>query len=121
MADLLELEGAVVYRVLAYRRAAKSLRETPESVARLSGEGRLRGLAGMGEKTEQSILAGLRDGAAPAAVRVSIGRLRPLAERIVDELCASRAVVRCDLAGSLRRYAETAKDVDIVAAVTDRI
>ena len=41
MADLLELEGAVAYRVLAYRRAAKTLRETPESVVRLSQQGRL--------------------------------------------------------------------------------
>ena len=49
MADLLELEGAVVYRVLAYRRAAKSLRETAESVARLSAEGRLTSLPGVGE------------------------------------------------------------------------
>ncbi len=48
MADLLELEGAVVYRVLAYRRAAKSLRETAESVARLSAEGRLTSLPGVG-------------------------------------------------------------------------
>ena len=41
MADLLELEGAVVYRVLAYRRAAKTLNETPESVERLSLQGKL--------------------------------------------------------------------------------
>jgi DNA polymerase/3'-5' exonuclease PolX len=32
MADLLELEGAVAYRVLAYRRAAKTLRETPRAL-----------------------------------------------------------------------------------------
>src|SRR4029079_19371897 len=49
MADLLELEGAVVYRILAYRRAAKSLRETPESVARLSAEGWLTSLPAVGE------------------------------------------------------------------------
>ena len=41
MGDLLELEGAVVYRVLAYRRAARSIRETPDSAARLSEQGRL--------------------------------------------------------------------------------
>ena len=35
--------------LLAYRRAAKSLRETPESVARLSSEGRLTSLPGVGE------------------------------------------------------------------------
>ena len=46
LADLLELDGAVVYRYLAYRKAAKTMRETPESVARLSEQGRLRELAG---------------------------------------------------------------------------
>ena len=196
MADLLELEGAVVYRVLAYRRAAKSLRETPESVARLSSEGRLtslpgvgetvaakvaellgsgeiaaldklvkrnppgattvmripgigpktarrifselgietvaqvreaaeaqriRGLGGMGKKTEEAILEGLKDGDGPPARRTSIGRLMPLAERVVAELGSCEAVVRCEPAGSLRRFAETGKDIDIVAAVTNRL
>ena len=49
MADLLELEGAVVYRVLAYRRAAKTLHETPESVERLSLQGKLTSLPGIGQ------------------------------------------------------------------------
>src|SRR5690348_16049162 len=49
MADLLEVEGAVAYRVLAYRRAAKTLRETPESVVRLSQERRLTELSGVGD------------------------------------------------------------------------
>ena len=49
LGDLLELEGAVVYRVLAYRRAAQTLRETAESVARLSAEGRLTSLPGVGQ------------------------------------------------------------------------
>ncbi len=48
LADLLELDGAVAYRYLAYRKAAKTLRETPESVARLSEQGRLRELPGVG-------------------------------------------------------------------------
>jgi DNA polymerase (family 10) len=196
MADLLELEGAVVYRVLAYRRAAKSLRETPESVARLSAEGRLtslpgvgetvaakvaellgsgeisaldklvkrnppgativmripgigpktarrifselgietveqvreaaeaqriRVLGGMGKKTEEAILEGLKDGDAATARRTPIGRLLPLAERIVAELGRCEAVVRCEPAGSLRRFADTGKDIDIVAAVSNRL
>src|SRR6478609_5737226 len=49
MGDLLELEGAVVYRVLAYRRAARSIRETPDSAARLSEQGRLTGLPAVGD------------------------------------------------------------------------
>ncbi len=194
LADLLELEGAVAYRYLAYRKAAKTLRETPESVVRLSQQGRLtelagvgdtisdkvaelvatgtiaaleklragnppgvvplmrvpgigpktarrvfselgistedevlaaaregrvRDLAGLGEKTEQAILAGLDRRRQEDAVRVSVARVRPFAERVLAELRACVAVRQCDLAGSLRRYTETAKDVDLVAAVTD--
>jgi DNA polymerase (family X) len=49
LGDLYEIDGAVVYRVLAYRKAAASMRETPESVWRLSEEGRLTQLDGIGD------------------------------------------------------------------------
>src|SRR5437764_15138655 len=55
MADLLEVEGAVAYRVLAYRRAAKTLRETPESVVRLSQQGRLTELPGVGDTISDKV------------------------------------------------------------------
>ena len=55
LADLLELEGAVAYRVLAYRRAAKTLRETPESVVRLSQQGRLTELSGVGDTISDKV------------------------------------------------------------------
>jgi DNA polymerase (family 10) len=194
MADLLELEGAVAYRVLAYRRAAKTLRETAESVVRLSAQGRLvelpgvgdtisdkvaelvgtgaiaaldklvdrtppgvvplmrvpgvgpktakrvfdelgvetvdevleaardgriRVLAGMGERTEQVILAGLESPRAEKRERISVARLRPFAERVAAELRELPGVVECEIGGSLRRYAETAKDIDLVLATDD--
>jgi DNA polymerase (family 10) len=49
LGDLYEIDGAVVYRVLAYRKAAASMRETPESVWRLSEQGRLTELDGIGD------------------------------------------------------------------------
>jgi len=191
LGDLLELEGAVVYRVLAYRRAAKTLRETPESVARLSEQGklvelpnigatindkvtellatgsiaaldkvvarnppgavevmhvpgigpktarkifgelgistteealqaakdgRIRDLPGMGEKTEQLLIEGLSGPRTKGRPRVSVARLRPFAERVAAEIAAIPGVEACEIAGSLRRYAETAKDIDIVCA-----
>ncbi len=197
LADLLELEGAVVYRILAYRRAAKTLRETPESVERLSLQGklttlsgvgdtiadkvaelietgqisalkkledrnppgavvvmqiqgvgpktakriftdldlqtvadvkqaaleqRIRTLPGLGIKTETVILEGLAENdGTPKRRRTSVARLLPLAERARDALRASPAVVQCDVAGSLRRFGETAKDIDLVAGVTNRV
>ena len=39
LADLYELDGAVVHRVLAYRNAAKAVREAPRSVARAHARG----------------------------------------------------------------------------------
>jgi DNA polymerase (family X) len=194
MADLLELEGAVAYRVLAYRRAAKTLRETPESVVRLSQErrltelsgvgdtiadkvaeliatgqiaaleklvarnppgvvplmrvpgigpktarrvfaelgvstvdevleaareGRIRGIGGLGERTEQAILEGLKEPREQKRERISSGRLRPFAERIVADLRELDAVEECEIAGSLRRFTETAKDIDIVVGTDD--
>ena len=45
--------------------------------------------------------------------------MRPFAERVLHELRLSPAVERCEIAGSLRRYTETAKDVDLVCSTTD--
>ena len=48
LGDLYELDGAVVYRVLAYRKAAARFRQTGESVERLAREGRLTELPDVG-------------------------------------------------------------------------
>jgi DNA polymerase (family 10) len=88
-----------------------------DEVLEAARDGRIRGVAGLGEKTEQAILAGLQ--APPRQTkrdRVSAGKLLPFAERIVEELTAADEVEDCDLAGSLRRFTETAKDVDVVVA-----
>ena len=49
LGDLYELDGAVIYRVLAYRKAAARIRQTGESVERLSIEGRLTELPDVGD------------------------------------------------------------------------
>ncbi len=76
MADLLELEGAVVYRVLAYRRAAQTLRETGESVARLSAESRLTSLPGVGQTIADKVAELLSTGQIAALERL-VGRNPP--------------------------------------------
>jgi DNA polymerase (family X) len=70
MADLLELEGAVAYRVLAYRRAAKTLRETPESVVRLSQQGRLTELSGVGDTISDKVAELIASGQIAALERL---------------------------------------------------
>jgi DNA polymerase (family 10) len=49
LGDLYELDGAVIYRVLAYRKAAARIRQTGESAIRLSEQGRLTDLPDVGD------------------------------------------------------------------------
>lgn len=70
LGDLYELDGAIVHRVLAYRTAARSVRESSLSVAALAREGRARELPGIGATLEEKILALLREGTIPAAERL---------------------------------------------------
>ena len=67
LGDLYELDGAVVYRVLAYRRAAKRFRETAESVWALSEQGRLTELDDIGD-TIATKVGELRDSGTMAAL-----------------------------------------------------
>jgi len=70
LGDLYELDGAVIHRVLAYRNAARVVRDAPTSVAALTIEGRVTELAGIGATLEQKILALIETGEIPAAVKL---------------------------------------------------
>jgi DNA polymerase (family X) len=70
LADLYELDGAVVHRVLAYRNAAKTVREAPSSVAALAREGKVTTLPGIGRTLEEKIVALLDTGTIPAAEKL---------------------------------------------------
>src|ERR687893_1295838 len=67
LASLYELDGAVVYRVLAYRNAAKAIREAGVSVAELARQGRAEELPGIGKTIAEKIDALLDHGSIPAA------------------------------------------------------
>jgi DNA polymerase (family X) len=99
LADLYELDGAVVYRVAAYRSAAKAIREAGVSVADLAREGRAEELRGVGKTIAEKIAAVLETGTIPAAEKlrakyppglVAITRLPGIgpkrARRLFDEL-----------------------------------
>ena len=62
LADLLELEGAASFRVVAYRRAAQRIRETAGSVAELALAGRAKELSGIGKTIEEKIVQVVEDG-----------------------------------------------------------
>ena len=70
LGDLYELDGAVVHRVLAYRSAAKTVRESPLSVAALAREGRASELPGIGKTLQEKIFLLLSTGSIPAAERM---------------------------------------------------
>jgi DNA polymerase (family X) len=67
LASLYELDGAVVYRVVAYRNAAKAIREAGVSVAELARRGRVEELAGVGRTIAEKIDALLETGSIPSA------------------------------------------------------
>ncbi len=56
LADLLELDGAESFRVIAYRRAASRMRETSGSVAQLALDGKAKQLQGIGKTIEEKIV-----------------------------------------------------------------
>ncbi len=56
LADLMELEGADAFRVIAYRRAATRMRETSGSVAQLALDGKAKELSGIGKTIEEKIV-----------------------------------------------------------------
>jgi DNA polymerase (family 10) len=70
LADLYELDGAVVHRVLAYRGAAKSAREAMVSVAGMTRQGRVTELAGIGKTLEEKLVALLETGTIPAVEKL---------------------------------------------------
>ena len=70
LGDLYELDGAIVHRVVAYRNAAKSVREASGSVAALALEGRATELAGIGATLQEKIVALAQTGSIPAAERL---------------------------------------------------
>jgi DNA polymerase (family 10) len=67
LASLYELDGAVVYRVVAYRNAAKAIREAGVSVAEMARQGRAAELAGVGKTIAEKIDALLETGSIPSA------------------------------------------------------
>jgi DNA polymerase (family X) len=70
LGDLYELDGAVVHRVVAYRTAAKAVRDAPVSVAGMAREGTVTELAGIGKTLEEKILALMETGDIPSSVKL---------------------------------------------------
>ncbi len=195
LGDLYELDGAIIHRIVAYRNAAKAVREATVSVSALAREGRatelpgvggiiqekvialaddgaipalvklrakfppgliemtrlpglgpkrarrlyeelgidsleslgaaareqrIRALKGFGPKAEESILAALNEaGAGAPRARFVLDRALAVGERLLAELRRHPAAERVELGGSARRWADSVKDLDVIATATD--
>ena len=195
LGDLYELDGVVQYRIIAYRNAAKAVRDASVSVAELTRQGRATELAGVGKTLDEKLRALTETGDIPAAQklrakypsglvaithlpgfgarrarklydelgidslealrtacerhelrglkgfgakveekllevleagidgtpqpRVLLSRALAVGEQIVGALRAHPAAERVEAAGSLRRLADSVKDLDIVATASD--
>jgi DNA polymerase (family 10) len=80
--------------------------------------GRLAGLKGFGPKSADKLLRGI-DLLAASGGRVLLNVAAQTAERVVAAVRAVPGCLRCEHAGSLRRYRETVGDVDVLAAAED--
>src|SRR5258708_4772932 len=107
---------------LGPRKAAMLIREldvaTLDDLEKAAREKRVRGLKGFGEKTEQQILEGIAKAGERRGARKPLWKTRPLAEELLALVRAVPGVVRAEIAGSVRRYAETNGDIHIVPAPT---
>jgi DNA polymerase (family 10) len=70
LSTLYELDGAIRYRVLAYREAARVVRQSPTSVEELARAGRATELPGIGPTLEQKIITLLDTGDIPSAQKL---------------------------------------------------
>jgi len=85
-----------------------------DDLQRLALEHRLSGLPGIKRKTEENILKGI-EMLRRSKERLPIGRVLPTAQNILSLLRKKACVRELTLAGSLRRWKETVKDIDILA------
>jgi DNA polymerase (family 10) len=99
--------------------------DSPEALREAAESQRLRTVKGLGPKFEQSVLGALDQAAAQPADRsgrMLLPRAREVGDAIVAGLLddpARPTDVEVQLAGSIRRCADSVKDIDIVAVTSD--
>ncbi len=70
LGDLYELDGASIHRIVAYRNAARSVREASKQVAQLALDGRATQIPGIGATLQEKIVALATTGEIPALVKL---------------------------------------------------
>jgi DNA polymerase (family 10) len=81
----------------------------------------IREVKGLGPKAEENVLASLErlgePGEGPG--RLLLSKVRPIAEELAAALREHPAANRVEVAGSVRRWAETCKDIDLIATAEE--
>jgi DNA polymerase (family X) len=82
---------------------------------------KIRNVKGLGAKAEENILGALErlgePGEGPG--RLLLSKVKPIAEELAAALREHPAANRVEVAGSVRRWAETCKDIDIIATAAE--
>jgi DNA polymerase (family 10) len=79
---------------------------------------KIRDLKGLGPKVEENVLerlANLGEDGDEGQGRMLLSKVRPIAEELAAALREHPAANRVEVAGSARRWAETCKDIDLIA------
>src|ERR1700754_1361328 len=88
-----------------------------EDLKKAAEEEKIREVKGLGPKAEEGMLASLarlgEPGTGPG--RLLLSTVRPIAEELAEPLREHEGAHRVEVAGSVRRWAETCKDIDLIA------
>src|ERR1700742_5064412 len=92
-----------------------------EDLKKAAEEEKIRDVKGLGPKAEENVLASLErlgePGEGPG--RLLLSTVRPIAEELAAALGEHPGAHRGEVAGSVRRWADTNKDIDIIATAEE--
>jgi DNA polymerase (family 10) len=92
-----------------------------EDLKKAAEEEKIRDVKGLGAKAEENVLASLdrlgEPGEGPG--RLLLSKVRPIAEELAAALREHPGADRVEVAGSVRRWAETCKDIDLIATAEE--
>jgi DNA polymerase (family X) len=92
-----------------------------EDLKKAAEEEKIRAVKGLGPKAEENVLASLErlgePGEGPG--RLLLSTVRPIAEELAAALREHPGAHRVEVAGSVRRWAETCKDIDLIATADE--
>ncbi|MCS7109680.1 MAG: helix-hairpin-helix domain-containing protein, partial [Candidatus Micrarchaeota archaeon] len=112
--EIMELQGLGPKKAIRLYKELKI--DSIDALEKAAREGKIAKLEGFGEKSEKNIIKSI-EMIKKGKERVLIGVALPIAREIVQELKKVKGVKRIEIAGSLRRMAETVGDIDILAEI----